>query len=56
MPIFHLAVGAFIASYLQNNKFRKDTDKIVNTLIGQGLRFINKGGAKDVQPTDPTDE
>ena len=46
MSFLPVLLGAFLGTYMNNKKFRADTDKFINNLVGQGLEAINgKGGA-----------
>ncbi|MCL2053805.1 MAG: hypothetical protein FWG90_05100 [Oscillospiraceae bacterium] len=42
-----LALGAFIGTYFNNQKFRESVDRNVNQLIGKGLDVLNKGSVLD---------
>jgi hypothetical protein len=41
MPI-QFMLGAFVASYIQNPKFRAEIDRAVQSLAGKGIDYVNQ--------------
>ena len=53
MPIFPFAAGAFMATYMNNPKFKASVDKSVQKLLARGVSALNQRGDDYAELAEP---